>query len=67
MDNKMKEWNAEEYNKWSAEEFAKDYCRSVDELFIENVKNAHGEINVVNLLQSCIDTTSRGYGFKVDE
>lgn len=63
----MKEWNAEEYNKISAEEFAKEYCKMVDDLFIENLKDIHDQINIANILQSCIDTTSRGYGFKVDE
>lgn len=56
-----------DYNKLSAEEFAKEYCRSVDELFIKNLENSHDEINIKNLLQSCIDTTSRGYGLKVNE
>jgi hypothetical protein len=63
----MKEWNAEEYNKIQAEDFAREYCKMVDDLFIENLKNTDGQINIANLLQSCIDTTSQGYGFKANE
>ena len=63
----MKEWNAEEYNKIQAEDFAREYCKMVDDLFIENLKNTDGQINIANLLQSCIDTTSKGYGFKANE
>ena len=63
----MKEWNAEDYNKFAAEEFAKEYCKMVDELFIESLKDIHSAINIANLLQCCIDQTSESYGFRTSK
>lgn len=64
MSNKFEE---PEWSKEASKEFVREYCKMVDDLFIENLKDIHNQINVANFLQSCIDTTSRSYGFKVDE
>lgn len=61
MSNKFEE---PEWSKEASLEFAKEYCKMVDDLFIENLEDINEQVNVANLLQSCIDNTSKSYGFK---
>ncbi len=56
-----------EWSKQASLEFSREYCGMVDRLFIENLKDIHGQINIAQFLQGCINTTSKSYGFKVDE
>ena len=46
-----------EWLKEAALEFSREYCKMVDDLFIENLKDVHRQIDIANLLQSCIDIT----------
>jgi hypothetical protein len=57
----------EEINKYAAEEFAREYCKIVDSIFLESLDNMEQIHNLADLLQFCLDTTSKGYGFKVNE
>ena len=60
----MNTFQEPEWSKRAAEEFSKEYCARVDQLFVEGLRDSKNLENLTGHLQQCIDMTSTGYGFK---